>query len=234
MDASEALVQKYLDQQGFRTVEYEPAGNVPPDFLVDGTIAVEVRRLNQNTDEGGRSRGLEETAIPLGAKMRRLLESLGPPRLGQSWFVYYRFERPLSEWRILGPKIKKVLIDFAATPDEQGAEITLERGFFLKIFRSGKLYPQIFVLGGYSDKQSGGWLLAEMETNLNLVVAEKNAKIAPYRVKYPTWWLLLPDHIGYGLDDFDRKLFREQVSVSYLFDRIVLLDPRDPSRAFEL
>jgi len=45
----------------------------------------------------------------------------------------------------------------------------------------------------------------------------------------------LPDHIGYGLDDFEQELFLDQAKVSSGgFDKIVLLDPRDASRAFEL
>lgn len=36
---------------------------MPPDFLVDGYLAVEVRRLNQNFDFGTRTKGLEQTSI---------------------------------------------------------------------------------------------------------------------------------------------------------------------------
>ena len=65
--SSEALVETYLKGLGQIDVHYELDGNVPPDFLVDGRIAVEVRRLNQNHDGGSGSgpRGLEEAAIPL-------------------------------------------------------------------------------------------------------------------------------------------------------------------------
>ena len=44
MDRSEQVAMKHLLFCGFSTVVYEPDGNVPPDFLVDGSIAVEVRR----------------------------------------------------------------------------------------------------------------------------------------------------------------------------------------------
>jgi len=43
MDASEKLVAKYLAHRGYMDVIYEPDGNVPPDFLVNGCIAIEVR-----------------------------------------------------------------------------------------------------------------------------------------------------------------------------------------------
>ncbi len=48
MDQSESHARDYLEHLGLGRVVYQPDGNVPPDFLVDGRIAVEVRRLNEN------------------------------------------------------------------------------------------------------------------------------------------------------------------------------------------
>ena len=42
----EKIVYKYLQSLGYTDIIYEPDGNIPPDFLIDDTIAVEVRRLN--------------------------------------------------------------------------------------------------------------------------------------------------------------------------------------------
>jgi hypothetical protein len=70
MDASESLVRDFLLQRGYADIVYEPDGKVPPDFLIDGRIAVEVRRLNQSYETGSRMRGLEEDSIPPVAKNR--------------------------------------------------------------------------------------------------------------------------------------------------------------------
>jgi hypothetical protein len=55
-----------------------------------------------------------------------------------------------------------------------------------------------------------------------------------YHATYPTWWLLLVDTAGFMMDEFDRGVFLEQVSVVLGFDRVILLSPdgvpiRDPS-----
>lgn len=42
MDESEALVERDLKARSFTEVIYEFNGNVPPDFLADGGVAVEV------------------------------------------------------------------------------------------------------------------------------------------------------------------------------------------------
>ena len=80
MDDSEALVENYLKYLGYCDVVYEPDGNVPPDFLVNNTVAVEVRRLNQHHDDGTGTglRGLEEVDVPLWHRIREYLESYGP------------------------------------------------------------------------------------------------------------------------------------------------------------
>jgi len=42
MKQEEKWVEEYLTHRGFRDIVYEPDGNVPPDFLVNGKIANEV------------------------------------------------------------------------------------------------------------------------------------------------------------------------------------------------
>lgn len=240
MDSSEALVETYLKGLGYTDVQYEPDGNVPPDFLVDGCIAVEVRRLNQNHDDGSgsRPRGLEEAAIPLWRRVRDYLTALGPaPASGQSWYVLYRFSRPTPAWKNMKRELDAVLLPFMAHPDPQPFEIQLKTGgeFWLKVFRAPGPKPTFFRHASHTDEQSGGWLIGEIETNLKLCIAEKMGKIAGVRANYSKWWLILPDQIGYGLDDFEQELFLDQVSISPGgFDKIILLDPRDATRAFKV
>lgn len=238
MDTSEKLVEQYLRNVGFTDVRYEPDGNVPPDFLADGRVAVEVRRLNQNHDDGSGKgpRGLEEIAISMWHRMGSYLTGLGPaPAIGQSWYVFYEFGRPVLAWKDLKPELDALLLPFMADPNPHPLEVTLSGGFSIDLRASGISLPTFFWPGGYSDKQSGGWLLAEVGSNLEHCITEKSAKIESYRAKYPEWWLVLPDHIALGLDDFDQDLFRDQVSIQVGgFDKIVLLDPRDASRAFDV
>jgi len=232
MDASEELAKKYLEHIGSTSIEYEPDGNVPPDFVVNKRIAVEVRRLNQNEPARGGFRGLEETEIPLRERIRTLLTSFGPSKSGVSWFVFYTFRRPLPPWKELRSALSSHLRSFVM--DEREKSFKVDDAFDIQFLRSSGPHPTLFLLGGYDDDDSGGWVLEETRNNLRLCIDEKTLKIARFRNRYPEWWLVLVDRIGYGVDECDRALYREQLRVKHTWDKIILLNPTDYRSAFEI
>jgi len=227
MRREEELAQRYLVSLRLGQVIYEPEPNLPPDFLIDGTVAVEVRRLNQNEiTESGDRRGLEETHIPFTMRFKKLLSSLGPPRNGMSWFVTYRIQRPLTPWEGLRPMVKECLLTFLENPLAEPIQVddNLEIGFYT----ASNPHPTAFVLGGGSDGDSGGSVVHEMLKNLRLCVAEKTLRIAPHRYKYSTWWLLLVDYIGHGLGEYDQQMLIEHWDVEHDWDKIIIVSPLKP------
>jgi hypothetical protein len=237
MDDSEKLAERYLRHLGVGAVVFEPDGNVTPDFSLDGRIGVEVRRLNQNyLGPGGSNEGLEELAIPLWQRLKRLLRSAGASVDGESWFVSMDFRRPLGPWKPLEAKIKSELTAFMQSEDRSQKSIKVLPNFELEFFRASKDHGTFFLLGASSDSDSGGWVMGEVERNLRLCIAEKERKIAPHRSKYSEWWLVLADHIDYSMETEDREVFRRWVvpGISHSFAKIVLIDPRDYLRAFEV
>ncbi|MGH9611909.1 MAG: hypothetical protein ACRD4P_02395 [Bryobacteraceae bacterium] len=183
MNDSEELAYAYLKWLGFKSVEFEPEGQSKvPDFLVDGRIAVEARRLNQNrasTQPGMKVEGLEKRRIAIWDDIERLLPSLGPPSEGVSWYVFFQFKRPVPKSRRLTHAVRDKL---QALRDSEGANpttIVLFENFNLELLHTGKLYSQRFVMGGCGDHDSGGWVIPELERNLQICVNEKTTKIAP-------------------------------------------------------
>ena len=236
MDASERLAQLYLESLEIGPVDYEPDGNIPPDFLVDGRIAIEVRRLNQNHETpDGTYEGLEQLWIPLMQRLKKHLPSLGPSREGEGWYACIDFSRPLDNWKTLRPLIDAALLSFMDSPSRRQSTIKITPNFAIDLIKSGKDHGSFFVFGASSDNDSGGWVMGEVARNLRLCIEEKERKIAPHRAKYGTWWLVLADHIDYSMDPEDRDAFRSEFmpSIQHTFDKIVLVDPRDHLRAFE-
>jgi hypothetical protein len=235
VDSSEQLVFEYLSRRGFESVVFEPDGNVPPDFVADGRVAVEVRRLNQHDESEVRPRGLEETAYPLMGHVRQVLKSLGPPLNGESWFVSYTYRRPLAPWKTLERRLRDVLAAFRDGPTRRTCDIVVANGFELDVRQASKTHSTFFLLGAVSDHDSGGFVLAEMDRNIRICVAEKTRKVEPVRSTYPEWWLALVDHIGYGhLDAVEQAELRRVIALEHGWDKILLVHPLDANQAFEL
>jgi hypothetical protein len=233
MDATEKIALAHLSARGFQNVIYEPDGNVPPDFLVDDRIAVEVRRLNEHTKDDTDPRGLEEVAIPRNAQFRRLLASFGAPTDGISWFVSYSLRRPVRPWKELEPDLRVALETFLRDHDARRVEIV--RDFRMRFNRASQPHELVFVLGGWTDGGSGGFVVGELQRNIIICIADKNRKIAAVRTRYPEWWLALVDHIGYGvLDESDLEYVRPLIQIEHQWDKIVLINPSDPTKGFEL
>jgi hypothetical protein len=235
MKTTERLVYEYLLSRGYTEIIYEPDGKVPPDFLVEGRIAVEARRLNQNYTASSRLHGLEEDAIPLWKKVEKLALSLGPPMRGRSWFLCCDFCRPIESWNQLAPKIRGALASFLTAETQEKTEIVIGNRFSLELIPASHPHPTFYVMGAQIDGDAGGWVISEIERNLQLCVREKTEKRnRNARRHYPEWWLVLADHIGYGFDDYDQTQFRKQASFVHEWDKIVLLDPLNHTRAFEV
>lgn len=105
-----------------------------------------------------------------------------------------------------------------------------ESGFDVDVFCACKVHSIMFLMGGCSETSQAG----ESCPKWKRTASEKSRKISSVRGKYSQWWLALVEHIGDGLDDFDREMFRDHVSIKHAWGRIVIIDPRDPARYFKI
>jgi hypothetical protein len=235
MNDSEKTVFEYLQSQHLGAVVYEPDGNVPPDFLVDGRIAVEVRRLNENVETGAGHRGLEEISKPLNVLVKKALAATGPPANGTSWFVFYTYSRPLPAWRELDAFLRRTLDQIRDQSNLEGYEIRVASKMRLRFTRACKVHPHLFVLGGSADHDSGGFVVVELAKNLRFCIDEKSAKVQKVKDRYPEWWLAFEDRIAYGaLDMQDQDQLRRLIQQDARWDKIILVNPLNPSTGFEL
>ena len=233
MDPTEKHVYAHLVHRGYSDIVYEPDGNIAPDFLLNKRVAVEARRLNQNKSDGFKHKGLEETSIPLAMRMNKLLASFGSAQDGESWYVFYRFTRPI-EWDSIEIELRQVLSEFKQRSSRGKSTLMSSGTIEVVVFRAPRPRDSFYVLGGSSDQDSGGWLLEKLEENIIYCAKEKWQKISNVKSRYPVWWLALVDHIGFSLDDFERELFIEKVSIDHEWDKILIIDPHDASRYLEV
>ena len=231
MNQDEKLAKNLLEDMGFQSVIYEPDGNTPPDFLVDNRIAVEVRRLNQNSvNKNGNMKGLEEDSIPLTQKIQNLLQSYGSPVTAKSWFICFHFERPLPSWKTLKPEIEKLIKSLKISqPSQPIFYYKLLKNFEIDILPTSTSHAHMFMIGASSDGDSGGWVMGELEKNLKFIVIEKYKKIEKYKSKYEQWWLVLPNYIHYGMNEHDIEQFNTHIKFQHDWNKVVVFNPLDVS-----
>jgi hypothetical protein len=236
MNRSERLIASYLAHVGYSEVVHEPDGNHPPDFLVDGRIAVEVRRLNQNIETADGTRGIETEFVTLVRLVQRVLASLDRPAHDGSWFLFYSFRRPLVQpWREFERRLTQSLANLDVQRIQDGVKVELMPNFRVSMYRAEPSYPTLFVFAGCSDSDSGGFVLGEIVRNVGICVAEKTRKVARVRAKYPEWWLALVDHIGSAnLSEVELHHLRAAFEVEDPWQKIILVNPDDPTRAVTL
>ena len=230
MDAAEAHAQSFLDHLGLGPVRYEPDGNQPPDFLTANGIAVEVRRLNQHRVAVDGHTALEHDAFPIMHGFERLLTTYGPSEVRGSWWARYTFRRPIAQWRDIEPQARIALDEIAVHAGITLEQWPVEKNFRLSTIPCSGPQPQLFMFSGYNDRDSGGWLLHELRQNATICIQQKTKKIARVRGRYDRWWLVLVDQIGLGSSLLEGELFAEQVRIEHDWDRVVVLNPTDPTR----
>lgn len=233
MDPTESIALDFLRHSGYRDIVYEPDGNVPPDFLIDNEIAVEVRRLNQHANVSGVMHGLEVTEIPLLDGMRSLLDDMGAPIAGCSWWVSFVFKRPVKKWSALRPAVREWLR--SVRDGDPGAPLELAiANFAARVRPRQDESEKAFALASMGDHDSSGWLLHKLRRNVGICIDEKTRKTAERRHRYGAWWLILVDHIGYRLTPLERELMNRQPPLEHTWQRVILIDPLDPRRWLEL
>lgn len=235
MDSSEQHAVAFLKHLGYSDVQPHPDGeNFTPDVLVNGRIAVEVRRLNQSYENNTERCDLEKISIPLWKNIKKLLPTLGPPPDGEtSWFIAVSFRRPVEEWRKIRPKIVMALRSFMADKDRRITTFQPSIGITINLFKASNSMEAFFVLGGINDDDSGGWLAYEFYKNLRLCIDEKSLKTSNRRHLYPEWWLILIDHIGYGVES-PHELLEGFAPIVHDWHKVYVIHPHDSTRGFEL
>jgi len=130
--------------------------------------------------------------------------------------------------------MKETLKDFLKSGKERWEDYRVDDCLSLNIFPASERHEQVFLLGGYSDHDSGGFLVSEIHRNLKICLAEKTKKIQEYRSKYSEWWLLLIDYIGYGLSERDLAQLREIDLIEHTWDKVILVAPLKPEYGVEI
>lgn len=222
----EQLVINNLIYQGFKNIIFEPDGNVPPDILLNGKTAIEVRRLNQNQKIGNSFKGLEQDEFLVHGILKGVFKDVSDKNYETSAFVCYYFNRPIPPKKEIKKYVHKILEKHKAYIKEE-KEYEYNEYFKIRVFPSNVKLDQQYKYGMSGDRDSGGFIVGLIYENLKLIINEKETKTNKFRNKYNEWWLAVVDTIGYGLSDLDLRQFNDLPKIENQFDRLLLISALD-------
>ncbi len=196
MDREEELVSKFLKYKGYNNIIYEPDGNIPPDFLVDNSTAIEVRRLNQHYFSGNKWEPLEDVRYTLVPKINSLLKSYTDRNHQRSAFVSINYSRPLKVSKNILKKLKSIL-DQHLNRLEQTVEFQLEDRLTIKIFPSSEKFESAYHFGMSSDHNAGGFVVGNVYTNLKLVLKDHQYLVVRNNDSHHQHLHIVANRVGY-------------------------------------
>ena len=234
MNREEKITEDYLKSLGYKDVVFEPDGNIPPDFLIDGRIAVEVRRLNQHFFTEDEVKGLEEGRIPLFNLLQSSFGEFDTQYKDRSYWVSIIFNRPIKCAKIVKKAIRKSLTDFLGKPAPLPCKVNVTEGMYFCVYPSKPVEGIIFRFAGGIDRESGGFVLSEFKKNFDHCMKEKSEKINDYYAKYDSWWLVFVDQVAYGFDEGEKKEIKSMVSVNSCWNKIIVLNSLNGNNILEI
>ena len=242
----ERIAREWLKQQGYTNIEWPDED--PPDFVVDGRYAVEVRRMNPIIEIDGQKKGEEELRIRLFDAVKRVLDSFGPSVKGRGFSISCEYDypgSPLPQSKVLEQEIKEALQPFhdeVLKPDQFSPcllprQLKLECGICLDLQPENQQLSMFSIEPqGVSDGK-GCWLLDEVRKSLQHSIEEKCHKICRKIAEQESlyrdheWWLLLiyrmfdmPLQI---LPQDDMESLSREVRVQKPVSRVIVISPEN-------
>lgn len=227
MNYEEQIVNDYLATIS-QDVQYEPDGNIPPDFLIDNNIAIEVRRLNQNLFSDLKTVGLEQDRYKIINSLNEVFEKYENQNEDKSYWVGLHLSRPIGKILKIKKTAERELNSFLSSKPQLPYTIKLSNNIEIMIINCFTKRKEKFVIGLETDFDSGGLVTSMYIDNINFCISEKSQKISHYISKYNEWWLVLVDYIGdiFALREYEYNIVIQNILKNSNFVKVIILDPR--------
>ena len=207
MDINESHVEQWLQNQGFTNIQFVTDTNdQPPDFIVNGSIAIEVRRLNWMF--GDENRGLEGVEEPLKQDIKSGLKCAEQPPQGCKVFVSCDlFHIDLPDRETIIQEVKEAANNYVVYIEgslRQGHRPphfhdTTSFGMSIRFDTLTNSTPNQFeILGVTAGIAESGLVVRDSIDNINRCVVEKTNKIQGKKDLHDEWWLVLVEHNVYA------------------------------------
>lgn len=230
MNRDERVARLYLDcVYGEDNIEFEPDGNIPPDFVAYEDLAIEVRRLNSHEFYGDNAIPARRHDVFLNNYLEKKLNLMAPPENGLSWHIQLSYESApeKAEWKRDQLLIHEFLSAIETKPTSSKIKENLTDKLRITALPGTYNSKKTFLSGVVNTTRVGALLQESLRKNIEFCIIEKSKKITPYIDKYPVWTLILVNHMSPWIPDPELTWLRKNVK-RCSWSEIVLLHCEDP------
>ncbi len=225
MNCDEEIVNKYLQTNVGGVIVHEPDGKIPPDFSIDSSIAIEVRRLNQHYYLGENTKSIEEMDIPVRKIFGRIIRNFPYENKGKSYFVGLRLDHPIKSFDKKTIKEVKIILEnyLSSIMVDISVSYRVNSKITLYIDPAAPKPGKLFLPGGMINHSEGGFVIPIYFENINHCIDDKNKKTENYKQKYNEWWLILVDHLCYDLEFPNIEEIKKNIGNLRNFSKLIII-----------
>lgn len=237
----ERRAEEWLKSQGYTNIrDLSASRQDPPDFVLDGQIGVEVRRLNWMTDANGKNQGAESLEKPLERTIGKVLEDAGEPPGGYSVDVSCDLlATSLPDTEVtrqqVGQDVDKYVKILDKALQSGGAPVSCQKRLdcgldihFQPLLTSDT--GEFTLVHVEAATHLRGWPIPDATDNINRCIEEKTEKIKDKIHLNPEWWLVLVDCDGNtsGNREDEWEKIRDGLVDTQPWAKIVVLGVTEP------
>lgn len=238
----ELSAKKWLESQRGTDILDRTDGEGPPDFVVGGCVAVEVRRLNWMM---GEKKGFEEIERPCRKTLKKVLKNVGPPPSGNRVQVDFNCPCPPPDKAVVEREVGRAVkeysesmtaaLDSGRSPmaDRERLDCGMEIKYSPYVPRSGPTddtsINKFESVNFHLVVPGLGLVVRDSIANINRCIKDKNKKIKSNFHCYRKWWLVLVDNtimVPPTLDEDEWKQIRNGLVKTDRWSRIVVVGPK--------
>ncbi len=234
MKQEERKVREFLINQGYNSIMFEPLGkSKPPDFLIEGNIGIEVRRLNKHIKTNESIEPIENLQYKFVPKFKQILKELENTDLPYSIYVSLNYKRPIKITNRLLLELKNSIIS-STKAEIFSVNIKFNKQITYSLYKTEFKSDQTYELRLISDNDSLGNVQDVRYDALVIAINEKSKKLKDIKSSFSKLWLILVDDIFSRVDNTTKWDLQKYPKIKSNFDRIILVSKVDVNMWIDL
>jgi len=230
----EKIAYNFLINLGYKSIDFEPNGkSTAPDFVINNSIAIEVRRMNKHIDINNCRIPIEKTKYELIPRFKNLLNEINNPKLDFSIAITLIYKRPVN----ISKELLGLLKESISNSTNNGIfekEVFVNPHISYLLYKGNGRAEKTYYLTYIKDMDKGGNIQDVRFNAFKICLKDKTNKMKHLQNKYKEIWLILIDDIFSRVDYTTKQDFERYPYEKSFFNKIILVSKRDASNWIEL